>query len=275
VSVAPAYAKINLALVVGSRRGDGKHEVVTVLERIGLHDTISIEHADELVVDGFEKDTIVRAALESLAAASARRPEWRARIEKRIPVASGLGGGSSDAATALSLANELLDRPLDADRLHRVAVGIGADVPFFLRRGAQVGRGEGTHLEPVALPTGYSVVLVVPTTEVKASTGAVYDAFDARGGAGAFENRAASLAEALASVRTPRDLAALPRNDLASSPLASELEREGAFRADVSGAGPTVYGLFEDHDDAVRASAALAGAGRTFVTSPVEAGERS
>jgi shikimate kinase len=74
-------------------------------------------------------------------------------------------------------------------------------------------------------------------------------------------------------VRSTRDLAALPRNDLATSPLAGELESAGAFRADVSGAGPTVYGLFEDNDAAVRAAASLSSAGRTLVTRPVEAAD--
>jgi 4-diphosphocytidyl-2-C-methyl-D-erythritol kinase len=271
VSSAAAFAKINLALVVGDRRNDGKHEVVTVLQRIELHDSISVAAADALVIEGFVQDTIVRAALESLANAAGCEPCWRVRIRKRIPAAAGLGGGSSDAATALLLANASLEQPLALDELHGVAARIGADVPFFLRPGPQLGRGDGTQLEALVLPTTYSVVLVVPAAEEKASTGAVYAGFEARRGADGFEERAAALASALASGRTARDLATLPRNDLASSPLASELENAGAFRADVSGAGPTVYGLFEEHDAAVRAAASLSSAGRTLVTRPVEA----
>jgi 4-diphosphocytidyl-2-C-methyl-D-erythritol kinase len=270
VSSAAAYAKINLALVVGNRRDDGKHEVVTVLQRIDLHDTISVDQADAFVVEGFVEDTIVRAALEALAAAAAREPRWRVRIEKRIPVAAGLAGGSSDAATALLLANASLEQPLDHEELHGIAARVGADVPFFLRAGPQLGTGDGTQLEPLVLPTGYSVVLVVPTDGQKASTGAVYAEFDGRGGADGFGDRVDALAAALASVRTARGLVALPRNDLASSPVASELETVGAFRADVSGAGPTVYGLFEDHDAAVQAAESLASAGRTLVARPVE-----
>ena len=270
MSAAAAHAKINLALVVGGRRDDGKHEVVTVLQRVHLHDTISVDPADELVVEGFVEDTIVRGALAALAEAAGREPRWRVRIEKRTPVAAGLGGGSSDAATALLLANASLAEPLDHERLHGIASRIGADVPFFLRPGPQLGRSDGTQLEALVLPTGYSVVLVVPTEGAKASTGAVYAEFEARRGADGFGDRAAALAAALASVRTARDLATLPRNDLASSPVASELEGAGAFRADVSGAGPTVYGLFDDNDAAVRAAASLSGAGRTIVTRPVE-----
>jgi 4-diphosphocytidyl-2-C-methyl-D-erythritol kinase len=273
VSAAPAYAKINLALVVGGRRDDGKHEVVTVLQRIDLHDTITVDRADALVIEGFAEDTIVHAALESLANAAGREPGWRVHVEKRIPVAAGLGGGSSDAATALSLANASLHHPLSREELHGLAARIGADVPFFLRPGAQLGRGDGTELEAVALPAAYSVVLVFPTADAKASTGAVYAEFDARRGEDGFTDRAAALAGALLAACAAPDLAALPRNDLASSPLTAELEAAGAFRADVSGAGPTVYGLFEEHDAAVQAADALSKAGRTLVTRPVEAGD--
>ena len=182
---ARAFAKINLALVVGAPR-DGKHDVATVLQLIDLHDTIAIEAAETLVVEGFAEDTIVRDAVEALARAAGCEPRWRVGIEKRIPVAAGLGGGSSDAATALTLANESLDEPLAPDDLHLVAARVGADVPFFLVGGAQLGTDDGTVLERLELPTDYSVVLVVPTGVTKTSTGDVYRAFDARGGADGF-----------------------------------------------------------------------------------------
>ena len=109
---APATAKLNLALVVGPRGEDGKHEVATVLQRLDLCDRVSIERSARLRVEGFAPDTLVRGALERLAEAAGVEPWWSARIWKRIPVASGLGGGSSDAATALRLANASLAEPL-------------------------------------------------------------------------------------------------------------------------------------------------------------------
>jgi len=274
VTSARAFAKINLALVVGAPR-DGKHDVATVLQLIDLHDTIAIEAAGALVVEGFAEDTIVRDAVEALGRAAGCEPRWRVRIEKRIPVAAGLGGGSSDAAAALTLANESLAEPLVPGDLHVVAARVGADVPFFLVGGAQLGTGDGTMLERLELPIDYSVVIVVPTGITKTSTGDVYRAFDARGGADGFASREAALADALAAVTTPCDLAELPRNDLASSPLASELEAAGAFRADVTGAGPAVYGLFEKHATAIRAAEGLSNVGESFVVRPIEAGDRS
>jgi 4-diphosphocytidyl-2-C-methyl-D-erythritol kinase len=271
VSRGRAFAKINLALVVGPRAADGKHEVVTVMQRIDLHDEIEVEPADALVVDGFTDDTIVREALLALADAAGTVPRWRVRIAKRIPVAAGLGGGSSDAATALQLANAALDEPRSPEELHRIAARIGADVPFFLRVGAQLATGDGTELTPVEVPSDYWVVLVMPDGDAKESTGKVYAAFDERGGADGFEERADSLRLALAATRTPRELAMLPANDLASSSLAHELLKAGAFRADVSGAGPAVYGLLESEADADSAAALLQRAGRTLVTRPLDA----
>jgi hypothetical protein len=95
VSSARAPAKLNLTLVVGPRRPDGKHEVATVLQRLALADTIELEPAGELGVEGFPEDTHVRGALEALAERAGVQPHWHARITKEIPVAAGLGGGSA------------------------------------------------------------------------------------------------------------------------------------------------------------------------------------
>jgi len=263
-----ATAKLNLALVVGPRRPDGKHEVLTVYQRLALGDRIVVERAPHLSVDGFEGDTLVRSALIAVAEAAGATPAFAATILKRIPVAAGLGGGSSDAATALRLANALLDDPLPPEHLHALAAGLGADVPFFLRDGPQLGTGDGTALEPFDLPQDYWVLLVHPNGATKASTADVYGAFDARGGERGFPDRRDALRAALAAVRRPRDLAALPPNDLASSPLAAELRGLGAFRADVTGAGPAVYGLFLHGAEARAAEQRMRSRGRTWITAP-------
>jgi 4-diphosphocytidyl-2-C-methyl-D-erythritol kinase len=271
---AAAPAKLNLALVVGALREDGKHEVATVLQRIDLGDRVALEPAPELAVGGFAGDTLVRAALERLASAAGVEPRWRITLTKRIPVAAGLAGGSSDAATALRLANETLPDPLPPGELHTLAAQLGADVPFFLADGPQLGRGDGSELSPLDLPQDYWIVLVLPRGATKESTAAVYARFDERGGADGATERLASLERALAGVARARDLAALPPNDLASSPLADELRAHGAFRADVTGAGTVVYGLFLHRRDAVAARRALRRRGRTWLTVPVWYGWR-
>lgn len=259
-----APAKLNLALVVGPRRGDGRHELLSVMQAIDLADEIDLEQGEGLTVTGFPEDTLVRDALELLARASDIRPSWRVRIEKRIPVAAGLGGGSADAAIALRLTNETLPRPLEAARLHELAASLGADVPFFLTSGPKLAEGDGTVLKPLQLPQDYVVLLLLPHGAAKASTGAVYDAFDARSGEEGFSERREALQHAL--VRG--GLAGLPANDLASSPFAEKLREAGAFRADVTGAGPAVYGLFPDRSSAAAAEARFRGDGRTWIAEP-------
>ena len=255
---AAAPAKINLALVVGPLRADGKHEVATVVQRLELADEIALEPSSdgEISVDGFPDDKLVGAALAALGT-DGESAGWRARIDKRILVAAGLGGGSSDAATALRLANGLLPEPLDEPELHALAKQLGSDVPFFLADGPQLCTGDGSDLTPLVLPLDYTVLLALPLGVRKESTAAVYRRFDERRGERGFEVRAARLREALERVDVARDLESLPRNDLASSPLASLLEGLGAFRADVSGAGPAVYALFEHPPDAERAAGEL------------------
>ncbi len=256
-----APAKINLALVVGPRRPDARHEIVTVLQRISLADRIALEPAEELRIEGFAEDTIVRRALEQLGAAAEAPPNWRVTIDKEIPVAAGLGGGSSDAAAALRLANWTLRRPLKDAELHDLAAPLGADIPFFLTTGPQLAEGDGTELQPLRLPQDYWILLILPRGERKPSTGAVYDAFSGEDG---FPERRAALLRALAL----GDLGGLPGNDLASSPLAEELRSHGAFRADVSGAGPAVYGLFAEQDEALAAHAVLGDGGRSWIAAP-------
>ncbi len=235
-----------------------------MLQRLALTDTIELESACELIVEGFPEDTLVRGALDALAERAGVRPLWHARITKQIPVAAGLGGGSSDAATALRLANATLERPLPPNELARVAGSLGADVPFFLGHGPQLGTGDGSTLEPLELPQDYAALLVLPDGERKASTAAVYEDFDRREGGRGFADRRARLATALSRP----DLADLPPNDLASSPLADELRALGAFRADVSGAGPVVYGLFTDRPAATAAQTEILSRGSTWITTP-------
>jgi len=276
VTRAPAPAKINLALLVGPRRADGLHEIVTVLQRIDLCETVALEPASALVVEGYRKDTLVRSALAKLAAsrvASDADAFWRVRLEKRIPLAAGLGGGSADAGTALALANRTLPDPLGADELVRLATTVGADVPFFLTPGPKLAEGAGERLRPLDLPQDYWTLIAIPRLARKRSTRDVYRRFDEAEGGEDFAEKRAALLEALESVRRPRDFAAFPPNDLAAAAgrpaLVDELLARGAFRADVSGAGPAVYGLFHHRGGAEQAARRLRARARLWLVAPV------
>ncbi len=118
-----------------------------------------------MLVEGFAEDTIVGRALTALADAAGTDPNWRVTIDKQIPVAAGLGGGSSDAAAALRLANWTLRRPLTDPALRELAAPLGADVPFFLTTGTQLGEEDGTALSPLDLPQDYWILLLLPHGE--------------------------------------------------------------------------------------------------------------
>jgi 4-diphosphocytidyl-2-C-methyl-D-erythritol kinase len=273
VNRAPAAAKINLALLVGPQRPDGLHEVMTVMQRVDLCDSVEVEPSEILVVEGYRRDTLVRSALAKLASAAGLDAAWRVKLGKTIPLASGLGGGSADAAAALTLANRTLADPLDSASLADLAAEVGSDVPFFLTPGPKLAEGAGESLRPLELPQDYWVVVALPRFAGKSSTAEVYRRYDELGGAREFEERRSALLEALDGVRRPRDFGAFPANDLAlaagRSPIADELAERGAFRADVSGAGPAVYGLFHHRSDAARAARRLRPRARVWLVAPV------
>ena len=266
---APAPAKLNLALVVGPRRPDGRHDVVTVLERLSLADRVAVRPAPATRVSGFEEDTLVRAALEAVSESAQGGPRFEARIEKRIPVAAGLGGGSSDAGTAIRLANGLLERPLPAHALQEIAAALGADVPFFLRDSAQVGTTDGTDARADRPPAR-----LLGRARASRWCRQVLDRGRLRGIRRTRRRARVRCAapgaprRALAGLERASDLGKLPPNDLAASPLTERLRSLGAFRADVTGAGPAVYGLFEAPDDAGRAAAALGPEAATWIAQP-------
>ena len=273
MNVAAVPAKINLSLVVGESRPDGLHRLATLMQRIDIVDRLTVELAGETAVTGFANDTLITRALAAVAEASGVPAGFRATVEKRIPVAAGLGGGSADAAAALVLANRLLGRPLPHARLHELAFALGSDVPFFLAPGPKLVGGAGELVEPVTVPQDYAVVVALPHDVAKRSTGEVYARFDELGGGARFDERAVELRSAIAACEHARDLARLPPNDLAEASgaraAAARLAELGAFRADVNGAGPSAYGLFARRRDAEQASSALRSSARTWVTVPV------
>jgi 4-diphosphocytidyl-2-C-methyl-D-erythritol kinase len=269
----PAAAKVNLGLVVGSTRADGYHEIVTVMQRIDVCDRLELWPSETLEVEGFAGDTLVRDALVRLSRAAGVEARWRVRIEKRIPVSAGLGGGSADAAGALVLANRTLPAPLAADELRELAAELGSDVPFFVEPGPKLAEGRGEQLTPVEIPQDFWVLVAIETGARKDSTGAVYARFDQVGGAAGFEERRRALVDSLAGCRRAADLALLPPNDLAravpTTTLPERLRSLGAFRADVSGAGPAVYGLFLTRREALAAARRLPHGARCWVAAPV------
>lgn len=169
----PARAKLNLWLRIVGRRADGYHLLETLFHALELHDDVAVARAGagiELAVSADDPaclvaagpDNLVVRALVRFAERVGYRGGFAARLHKRIPHGGGLGGGSSDAAAALRLANALLGHPLAQDQLAAIAVPLGADIPFFLRGGSQWGRGIGDELTATDLAPGHFVLVVPP-----------------------------------------------------------------------------------------------------------------
>jgi 4-diphosphocytidyl-2-C-methyl-D-erythritol kinase len=172
-----APAKINLGLEVLGRRGDGFHEIRTVMTMVSLCDTLTVANRGILPVSPVrgvdEQDNLIAKALSTYRACIPQSPELSWSVEKRVPVAAGLGGASSDAAAAIRAAALMSAEPPGDPELHRMAGELGSDVPFFLRGPAAVASGRGTELQVIAAPK-FDLLFVVPKVELPQKTRLLY-----------------------------------------------------------------------------------------------------
>ncbi|HHV57119.1 MAG TPA: 4-(cytidine 5'-diphospho)-2-C-methyl-D-erythritol kinase [Firmicutes bacterium] len=278
----PAWAKVNLGLAVREKRPDGYHNVRMVMQTVSLADRIGLEPQAEgisLQVTG----AALPAGPENLAWRAAHRlmAEYKIpggvsiELEKHIPVAAGLAGGSADAAAVLYGLNRLFSLGLSEAELGRLALELGSDVPFALLGGTALAEGRGEVLTP--LPPLAPCYLVLACPELAVATAWAYRAFDERPEAGT------DIAQLAAAVRCGdlQAVAARLGNDFESVvaaryPVITELKETflalGALGASLSGSGPTVFGLFVDRIQAENAARRLGKRVRTFVTLPVTAG---
>jgi 4-diphosphocytidyl-2-C-methyl-D-erythritol kinase len=264
-----AYAKLNLVLHVGHPREDGLHPICSLVASIDLADEVTAEPrdsgADSVDCKGVPGDNLAaRALAEFRSRAGKELPPLAVTIDKRIPVAAGLGGGSADAAATLRIANELAGGPLGREELLRLAADLGSDVPAQLDPRHALVQGTGERIERVDLPSFTAVLL--PDTEGGLSTAAVYAEVDRLEGTRDHLDPAPLLAAGEAG---PEALAAALDNDLQQAALSlrpdlqdrlDALTAAGALGAAVSGSGPTCFGLFADRAAAEDATRALPGA---------------
>ena len=257
--VLSAAAKVNLALEVLGRRDDGYHEIATVMQAVDLSDRLVLEDGDVLELRTTASDVptdgtnlALKAALIFQEMAGESRGA-RITLDKRIPVAAGLGGGSTDAAAVLVGLNRLWGLGWSVARLAEVAVKLGMDVPFFLHGGAALATGRGEQLEPL---TGAALALVLVNPRVAASTAEIYggvvagmysDGARARGMAAALRSRlpgrvAATLGNTLERVATTRYREV--------EQMEAALLAAGALGAAMSGSGLTVFGVARSYDHA-------------------------
>lgn len=174
-----AHAKINLTLEVLRKRDDGFHDIVSIMQTIDLHDVVTLKRADDITLACDDPDL---AGEDNLALVAARKLRNAARVElgaditleKHIPVAAGLGGGSSDAASVLNGLNDLWELELELEELEDIATEIGSDVPYFLRGGTALVQGRGEHVVSLAHANVQWMVVVSPESNLPDKTARLY-----------------------------------------------------------------------------------------------------
>src|ERR687891_173593 len=262
-----AEAKLTLVLRGGPPRPNGLHPICSIFASLDLADEIEVRPTegpgDTVECEGVEAPNLAAAALAAFRAEVSSLPPLHLRIDKRIPIAAGLGGGSADAAAALRAANRLTGDPLDPDALRAIAATLGSDVPSQVEPGHALVAGTGEIVEPIALHPLAAVL--VPQPEGLA-TEEVYAQLDRMAG----WREQLDVEAVRASIDSDPSVWELAfENDLQPAALAlrpelvsviDRLRAAGALVARVSGSGPTCFGLFPDRGAAAATADAMPGA---------------
>ncbi len=270
--------KVNLFLGVGDRRPDGYHELTTIFHAVSLTDEVTVREADLLALQVFgegaaeiptDERNLAWQAAELMAEHVGRAPDVEITIDKSIPLAGGMAGGSADAAAVLVAMNELWELGVPRRDLHAMAAQLGSDVPFALHGGTALGTGRGEELTSVLARSTFHWVLAFGAGGL--SSGAVYAEIDRLREVGS-PSRLADAEPLLTALSSgdPALLAPLLGNDLQPAALSLEPElrrtlragtEAGALAGIVSGSGPTCAFLCSSADAAVAVGSELAGAG--------------
>ena len=265
-----ANAKINLYLDILSRRENGYHNILSIMQTVSLCDTVTLTRLAKgsgirvsTSVEGLPCDrrNLAWRAAEKFGALLGGDPDVSIHIEKRIPMAAGLGGGSADAAAVLRGLEQLYGTGAGTDKLCEIGATLGADIPFCVVGGAMIAEGIGEVLTPCAgLPEDCRLVIAcggegISTPEAYGALDARYESFATpREGGARFESLCRSLREAdVASVREHMynifEEVVLPTHSTAGR-LLETVRQSGATAAMMSGSGPSVFGLFESEAQA-------------------------
>ncbi len=259
-----AYAKINLTLDITGRREDGYHTVCMIMQTISLCDVLSFTlrqdgkikmtcNRNDLAVD--EKNIAYQAAKLFFKLTNRQKMGVTIDLQKNIPMAAGLAGGSTDAAATLLALNELTEEGLTIKQLQQMGLMLGADVPFCITGGTALAEGIGEILTPLPTMPPCFIVLAKPSQGI--STAAAYSAYDT------FGAKTHPNTDSVISALHSGDLTGMTTGmhnvleEVANLPILSELEatmrHHGAIFAQMSGSGPTVFGLFEKEEQAKKA----------------------
>ena len=276
-----AFAKLNLTLDILGKREDGYHDLRMVMQSITLADTLTLEEnqgeglrvsANLRFLPTGEKNLAAAAALRFWEALGREPEDLDIRIEKRIPVCAGMAGGSSDAAAVLRALNQRSGEPFSPKELARLGERVGSDVPYCVLGGTALAEGRGEVLTPLpALPRCHAVLckpaFSISTPELFARVDGVKLRHrpDTEGMVVALEG--GDLGGAARRMYNIFEDVLPPRQAEEISGIKNVLVQHGALGANMSGTGPTVFGLFERAEDAAQAWEELRGTYRdTFLT---------
>ena len=257
-----APAKVNIRLKVTGQRPDGYHELVSIMVPVGLYDILEIKvpwgNSIKITSNGYDvplnEDNLIYRAAESFMARADIKEGILINLSKNIPVAAGLGGGSSDAASVLLALNKIFQQPLSESDMHCIASKLGADVPFFLISAPSLATGIGDILEPI--PKWPELWYIIITPPIKVSTSWVYGNLKLELTTGEYDYILSILKN------DGYNISQILENDLenvtsARFPIINTLKKllvaVGAEGSIMSGSGPSVFGVFLSYEKAKKA----------------------
>lgn len=254
----PANAKINLHLQVLNKLPNGYHNISSIFQSVTLFDTVTVEVTDGSGVNVFTENAVIdgenlaKKAAELFLDSTGINAKVNITLNKNIPIAAGLAGGSADAAAVLKNLNAVFNNPLTQKQLLKLGLTLGADVPFCIMGGTALAEGVGEKLTPLPFIGEFDAVLIKCFN--KSSTGDMYHRLDARQNIpssitkdiiNALEQGNTKLAFSLCT----NDFLGVSDNEVQQKAIISRLYECGAVFAGLSGSGPTVFGLFNSLDD--------------------------
>lgn len=253
-----SYGKINLGLDILYKRPDNYHELRTIMQEISLRDTIVIKEIKEgIIIESnnnsipLDNGNLAYRACEVIKETMNINKGVHIKIHKRIPVAAGLAGGSTNAAAVLKGLNQLWDLRLSEEELRIIGKGLGADVPYCIMGGTALAGGIGEKLRPLKAFRGKDILLVNPG--IKVSTEDVYGKLELK------EERIMEMDKIVESIEN-NDIEYLAKNMknimeevvIKENPIIEEIKKDmidhGALGSLMSGSGPTVFGIFDDEE---------------------------
>jgi 4-diphosphocytidyl-2-C-methyl-D-erythritol kinase len=280
-----APAKINWTLEVLGRRPDGFHEVKTILQTIDLSDSLELETASDLTLEATgeglppPQENLTMRAARLLQERAGCNSGARMRLTKTIPVAAGLGGGSSDAAAALRGLDRLWRLALPHERLLELAAEVGSDVPFFLRGGTALAEGRGERITPLPDAPTTAILVLVPPLSIPEKTQRMYSLLGPEHyGDGAASDR---FADALRQGRPLEESDLYNVFDSLAFQAFPELHacrqaliQAGASAVHLAGSGPALFVLLRDEEQRERLARAAASAGaKAFAATTIPASQ--